>query len=87
MEPLERFFYALVGAGLVRDRDYEWSGKFATACCPACRASSYLWFTDDDGEFRFGCREKCDRREILELLGLDGYDVLRVVPKWLRKRG
>ena len=22
MEPLERFFYALVGAGLVRDRDY-----------------------------------------------------------------
>ena len=52
-----------------------------------CNATPYLWFTNEEGDFRFGCREKCDRAEILEMLGLDGYDVLRVVPKWLRRRG
>ena len=86
MEPFERFFLTLAGAGLVRDRDFEWGGRFGSATCPACSATAYLWFTDEDGEFRFGCREKCDRQEILGLIGFDGYDVLRVVPKWLSKR-
>jgi hypothetical protein len=85
MEPFARFFFALAGAGLLRDRDYEWDGKFGSSQCPACNATPYLWFTDVGGDFRFGCREKCDRAEILALLGLDGFDVLRVVPKWLRK--
>jgi hypothetical protein len=86
MEPFERFFYTLAGAGLLRDRDYEWSGEYGTAVCPACNATSYLWFTDREGDFKFGCREKCDRTEILALLGLDGYDVLQVRPKWLRRK-
>ncbi len=76
----------MAGNGLLRDRDYGWEGKFGSCRCPACQATPYLWFTDADGEFRFGCREKCDRQEILDLLGLDGYDVVRVVPRWLKSR-
>jgi hypothetical protein len=71
---------------MLRDRDYGWDGKFGSCRCPSCDATPYLWFTDDGGEFRFGCRERCDRKAILTAIGLDGYDVLRVVPKWVGKR-
>ncbi len=72
---------------MLRDRDYEWTGTFGSARCPSCNSTSYLWFTDEGGRFRFGCREKCDKGEILSQLGLDAYDVMDVVPKWLRKAG
>lgn len=85
LDPFARFFSALAGAGLLRDRDYVWTGKFGSCRCPACNATPYLWFTDEGGEFRFGCREKCDRDDILRELGLGRLDVERVVPKWLRR--
>ena len=86
LSPLERFFSALANSGRLREREWVWEeGKFASATCPVCAGRGHLYWKYDD-RFVFGCKERCDRDEILGALGLDPFDVMEVTPKWLRKR-
>lgn len=82
---MERLFSSLVASnGLLRD--WSWDGKFGSATCPSCDQRGHLFFTEEGGDFRFGCRERCDKKEILNLVGLDGYDLLDSTPKFLQRR-
>ncbi len=81
--PLERFFLALANGGFLREQEFVWQGVWGSAFCPVCRARGHLYWSDTGGEFRFGCKERCERAEILECLGLSSTDVLEVRPKWL----
>jgi len=82
--PLERFFHALANARILKEREWVWESKFGSCACPVCNGRGHLYWTDEGGDFRFGCKERCDRDEILEVLGLSPIDVMPVAPKWLR---
>jgi hypothetical protein len=83
LSPLERFFQALANADRLREREWVWESKFGSCACPVCKGRGHLYWTDEGGDFRFGCKERCDRDEILGALGLDAFDVMVVTPKWL----
>lgn len=81
---MERLYSSLAGTKLLRR--HSWEGKFGSATCPVCDQRDYLFFTEEGGEFRYGCRERCDKLEILANLGLDGYDMLDgKTPKFLNR--
>lgn len=83
LRPLERFFLSLANSGRLTEREWAWESKFGSCACPVCLGRGHLWFTDRDGDFRFGCKERCDKDEILAALNLDLLDVMEVTPKWL----
>ncbi len=83
--PLERFFSALANQGRLREREWVWEGKFGSCACPVCGGRGHLWWTAADGHFRFGCKEQCDRSDILEMIGLESWDIQAIRPRWLRK--
>lgn len=86
LSPLERFFSALANSGRLKEREWVWEGRFGSASCPVCMGRGHLFWTAEGGDFRFGCKERCEREEILGLLGLDAFDVMEVTPLWLKRR-
>ena len=82
---MERFFLTLANSGRLREREWVWEAKFGSASCPVCSGRGHLYWTADGGAFRFGCKERCDRSDILAVLGLEPVDVMDVAPKWLRR--
>ncbi len=83
LAPSVRFFLALANSDRLREREWVWESKFGSAACPVCGGRGHLFWTDQGGDFRFGCKERCDRYEILATLGLHSEDVAEVTPKWL----
>lgn len=74
---------ALVGANLVSDDQAAWSGKFGSLDCLVCGEKGGMYWGTANTSFTIGCRNKCDRIEIVHNLGLSGYDIARVVPKFV----
>lgn len=43
-----------------------------------------MWFGTREGRFQMGCRNKCDRLDMLHGIGLTGFDTMRLQPRFLR---